>query len=62
MEADWSYLNKLVLGIVQGGMLLYILVEDGYIYGSNCYKALLQISPPLSMEDLSYYIVPFGPS
>ena len=36
MEADQGYLSKLVLGVVQGGMFLYILMEDGYIYGSNC--------------------------
>ena len=35
MEADRSYLSKLALDVVRGGMFLYILMEDGYIYGSN---------------------------
>ena len=35
MEVDQSYLSKLVLGLVRGGMFLYMLMEDGYINGSS---------------------------
>ena len=35
MEADRSYLSKLVLGVVRGCVFLYILMEDRYINGLN---------------------------
>ena len=35
---DWSYLNKLVFDTIQGGMFQYILIENGYRYGSSCYN------------------------
>ena len=35
METDRSYLSKLVIGVVRGGIFLYMLMEDGYINGSN---------------------------
>ena len=36
---DWSYLSKFVLGTIWWGMFSYILVENGYKHGSNCYSA-----------------------
>ena len=39
MKTDWSYLNKLVLGVIRGDMFPYILIKDGYTYGSNYYRA-----------------------
>ena len=37
-KADWSYLSKLVIGMIWGDMFLYILIEDGYTYDSSCYR------------------------
>ena len=35
MESNQSYLSKPVLGVVWGGVFLYILMENDYIYGSG---------------------------
>ena len=40
---DWSYLSKFVLDTVRGGMFSYILIENYYKYGSNCYSAFSYI-------------------
>ena len=36
---NWSYLSKFVIGTIRGGMLYYILIENGYKYDSSCYSA-----------------------
>ena len=55
MEANWSYLSKLVLGVIRVGMFLYILIENGYIYGLNCYSTFsykFPISSPWGISSI----------
>ena len=55
-KADWSYLSKLVLGVIRGDMFLYILIEDGYTYDSSCYRAFSYKFPIPSPWEISSII------
>ena len=43
VKVDWFYLKQIALGTVRGGQFLYILLEVGYKYSSNCYNVSFSI-------------------
>ena len=61
LKVDWIYLRKIVLGIVRGDQFLYISLEVGYKYSSNCYSVSFSILRSLSLKVslLFYTIFPF---
>ena len=61
VKVDQIYLRKIVLGTVRGDQFLYMLLEVGYKYSSNCYSVSFSIlrSPSLRASLLFYTIFPF---
>ena len=57
---DWNDLSKFVLSPIRGGMFQYILIENGYRYGSSCYNVFSYkfLIPPLKFLSLIYIIFP----
>ena len=66
VELDWFYLNKIVIGTVRGNQFLYIyiyiLLEVGYKYSSDCYSVsfLILQSPSLRASLLFYTVFPLS--
>ena len=64
VEVDWFYLKKIVIGTVRGNQFLYIyiyiLLEVGYKYSSDCYSVsfLILQSPSLRASLLFYTVFP----
>ena len=61
VKVDWIYLKKIVVGTVQGDHFLYILLEVGYKYSSNCYSISFLILRSFSLRAslLFYTTFPF---
>ena len=66
VEVDWFYLKKIVIGTVRGNQFLYIyiyiLLEVGYKYSSDCYSVsfLILHSPSLRASLLFYTVFPLS--
>ena len=66
VEVDWFYLKKIVIGTVRGNQFLYIyiyiLLEVGYKYSSDCYSVsfLILQSPSLRASLLFYTVFPLS--
>ena len=62
VKVNWFYIRKIILGTIRGDQFLYILLELGYKYSSNCYSVsfLILRSFPLSVFLLIYTISPFS--
>jgi len=43
VKEDWFCLKKIVLDTIRGDQSLYILLEVGYKYNSNCYNVSFSI-------------------
>ena len=57
-EMDWVYLNKFVLGSIRGGLFQYILIENSYRYGLNCYSAFSYKFPILILRvSIPFYTI-----
>ena len=61
IELDWIYLRKSILGTIRRGVFLYVLIENGYKYDSNCYSPYSTkfLIPFLWVSLLFYTILPY---